>query len=351
MKHKILNITLIALSSLSITQPTFAAPECDAILQHGIFDKSNILDQESKFNMVKDTYCSSSSKNSELNYADSSVDLGLSHAETEQLCKSNFQQAMQNSNYKSVISTASATIANAWQACIRDNKGGLSHYIQPTADKSQFTYKIIYTPDGDPPDAHITSWDISNGASCKRPPTSGQSINSGGYESQCTRNPNQSVIITVNADRGTKNLKTLELPPYRAFKEESNKSVNKILEAIKNGAYEQRPSGEIWVTPLGEKTPVVIYDGNQKLTAISVCRNGLFAGFSEGAVYFSPDGKDIGKTVYEGKQYATKMWCEPGQGLDGTDSIVVEFSEGARFRSLDGQDVGSGVAKHTTRIK
>ncbi len=193
---------------------------CDAILQHGIFDRSNTLDLKTRYEVVKNAHCQSEAHNSEtgmgLGYKDLfNVEGSDARSESRNFCTSSYNEVQENAVFLQAISKASPVIARAWTDCIRSNTSGVSHYIQPTSDPSRFTYKIQYTPDGQPPATKLVTWNISGVTGCQPAvPQQGQRIDSAGYEIQCTRNASRAVLVTANAASGGKNLKSVELPGY-----------------------------------------------------------------------------------------------------------------------------------------
>jgi hypothetical protein len=201
-----------------LTSNLLAQNMCDSILQHGIYDKANILDQKSKYKLVKDIYCKSSDTNFGLDVLSESIDeslnLSLTNKNKENFCSSKYEEINNNSSFNSIISKVSATITEAWSECIKNNYG-TSHYIETTTDPSKFTYKILFLSDGEPYETEILSWNISGTNSCKDAlPKVGQQIGSSGYLIQCNRNPKETVLISANVKTGGKNIKGVELPAY-----------------------------------------------------------------------------------------------------------------------------------------
>lgn len=213
---------------------------CDAILQHGIFDKSNTLDLKTRYEVVKNVHCQSEAHNSEtgmgLGYKDLfNVEGSDARSESRKFCTSSYNEVQENAVFLQAISKASPVIANAWSDCIRRNASGVSHYIQPTSDPTRFTYKIQYTPDGQPPATKLVTWTISGVTGCQPAvPQQGQRIDSAGYEIQCTRNASRAVLVTANAASGGKNLKSVELPGHTPPRPDY---CSKIL----NGVGERKP--------------------------------------------------------------------------------------------------------------
>jgi hypothetical protein len=212
-------ISLLSASINSNAQTTM----CDAILQFGIFDKSDKLDQESKYELTKNAHCRSSARSEQksggIGYGQMFSASGQdAKQESENFCGSTFSEVSQNQLYWNAVSKASVTIADAWQGCIQANSGGVSHYIEPSSDSARFTYKIVYTPDGDPAQVTIEEVIISGHKKCDgQPLLKGTLVGSGGHLVTCYRDPKNAVVVTVKTvgGTGTRNLRKIELPAYR----------------------------------------------------------------------------------------------------------------------------------------
>ncbi len=130
---------------MSISTTAMAEQLCDSILQYGIFDKNQKLDEESKFNLYKNTYCKEDSRSTDtsigLEYKFLNLDASQAKQINEKICKSSYNEFKNDSSYQAISETASKTIVNAWETCIRLNTGGVSHFITPVDDKN-FVYKI-----------------------------------------------------------------------------------------------------------------------------------------------------------------------------------------------------------------
>jgi hypothetical protein len=104
---------------------------------------------------------------------------------------------------------------------------------------------------------------------------------------------------------------------------------------------------QILFYPAGGENPLLVYNGKQRATAFAICRGAFFAAFSGGGIYRSPDGQNLGgggrtERVYTGKQIATKMVCDRGSGINGSDSVITTFSGGGVYKSPDGNNLGGG---------
>lgn len=196
---------------------------CDAILQYGIFDQYRVLDERSRYELTMSAYCRSSARSRADSLGGSieqviSGNLTSSTQEVDQFCSSSFAEVRANHRYSSAVSKVSEVIANSWIRCIRENRGGVSHFISPTSDPARFTYKISFEPDGAPDSVVLDEWTMTGHTNCEGMPLAkGVSVNSGGREIQCSRNPASTVVVTVNTvgSTGTKNLRPITLAGYR----------------------------------------------------------------------------------------------------------------------------------------
>lgn len=201
----------------------YADNVCDAILKYGIFDKSNTLDQTAKYEMVKNAHCNSSAKDSStsagLGYDELFIDVKDSRYESKKFCSSNSNELSSSRYYWNIVSKASPVIANAWKECIGKVEHGTIHYIEPVqSEPAIFTYKILYAATGKPHETKIKTWNMSGVKSCKEElPKKGDLIDSGGYEIQCKRNPEDVVVITANTESGNKYTKRVILPAHRVI--------------------------------------------------------------------------------------------------------------------------------------
>ncbi len=213
------SIFFVFCSLLSANYVHAQSSVCDAILKHGIFDRSNTSDLKTRYELVKNAHCESEAKDRSsaggLGYGELFVEVSDARSESRKFCASSYQEVQENAIFLEAISKASPVIANSWTDCIRLNAAGVSHYIQPTSDPSKFTYKIQYTADGQPHATELVNWTISGVNSCQPAvPKQGQRIDSSRYEIQCSRKPSNMVLITANAISGGRNLRRVELPAY-----------------------------------------------------------------------------------------------------------------------------------------
>jgi hypothetical protein len=204
---------VIFLQALSVN----ANPYCGAILNHGIYDEYNSLDQKAEFSLVKSIHCNASESTKDyggsIGYGGFNLSGSSAKTESRNFCKSTHREYSDNSMYKKFVKTASEAIVAAWKTCVTRNKAGFSHFITPTSDPAQFTYKIIYINDGKPYKVRVNSWAVSEQITCSGK-INGEEIDSSGREILCKRNPNKPAIIIVNAGSGTQHLKRVTLPPY-----------------------------------------------------------------------------------------------------------------------------------------
>lgn len=201
-------------------------PFCEAILQYGIRDSSRVLDTRSQYDLARAVHCSSTISESERgSEASGSIGFGAFSAggggsnqdrqlQSEEFCRSSFDEASGNQSFMSAVEAINGGVVNAWGDCIRGNRSGLSHYIEPTVDPTLFRYVIIYTPDGHPSEVTLTNWDIPN-ANCNPQLDAGSVVTSAGIRLLCERDPRTPVVANVNAPSGTRNLGAAQLAAVR----------------------------------------------------------------------------------------------------------------------------------------
>ena len=189
----------------SILNEGIAQDQCSQILRYGIFDRTNSLDIQSKFEMAKTLACGNTG---------GKVEIGpLSFGGGTDYCNSDFGSAIQSSTTITQIEKASRTIASAWVQCIEANIGGVSHFITPSSDPAKFAYSIRYIPTGQA-SSEIIDWNIA-GAECSPSLPRGNSIQPSWTQLSCNRNPTDTVLITISVTEGGRNARPIELPAHR----------------------------------------------------------------------------------------------------------------------------------------
>jgi Peptidase family M23 len=104
--------------------------------------------------------------------------------------------------------------------------------------------------------------------------------------------------------------------------------------------------GTIYFSPDGQNlggggNTTAVYDGSQKVCAITSYQNAVLTAFSGGGIYLSPDGQNLGGggntiRVYSGRQQVVAM-------IPYQNAVLTAFSGGGIYLSPDGQNLGRGV--------
>lgn len=199
-------------------------PYCNVILQKGIYDRENVLDNRAKFELAKKVHCAESVSESDrssntsgfIGYEAFSLGFGDSgenwSQRSESFCKSSYDEVKNSYDFYRATERINQGIVNAWSKCI-DNFNGASHYVIPSSDPSSFFYWVKYRSDGKPYETKIKNLDIK-GADCGKAVKKGKRIGSSASVI-CTRDKTKSALFALTVSSGGFNLRPIDLPPFR----------------------------------------------------------------------------------------------------------------------------------------
>jgi hypothetical protein len=121
--------------------------------------------------------------------------------------------------------------------------------------------------------------------------------------------------------------------------------------SFSGGVFAAFELGTIYFSPDGQNlggggNTTAVYDGSQKVRAITPYQNGVLTAFTGEGVYLSLDGKNLGgggntTRVYSGSQQVVAM-------IPYQTAVLTAFSGGGIYLSPDGKNVGGGG--NTTRV-
>lgn len=225
-----------------ITTESYALSTCDSILQHGIYDQRNTLNNKQKHELVKSSWCRTNEK-------ERSGGLGFTifkkfgfngkgkKADVSKYCSSSYNQIKNDTQFSEITKLINADIVRAWSSCIQSNEGQVSHYIKPSHDPRRLIYGIVFKPNSNGTGARqvkLNYWAVS-GAKC---PVNfnGKTINHNIFEVTCIRAPEDAVIINARSSDYGHNLRSAQIPAFKKDVPIENPRGRKTLFSPKPGA-------------------------------------------------------------------------------------------------------------------
>ncbi len=224
-------LTLIAIIFFARVSTAWAQADCTQYMSFGIYDTNDVLSDVSKFqqfqSLIKQNNFSSYQEATEslttAGFSSADIDGILSldfsgHDSKTQwqqwqsaFLQSQFSQIQDNDQYVSKVRTVSKEITQIVKTCLRTSQEGLFAWIEPAKDNKSFTFTARYVHWGAHTSTKISSLDFepaSIKATCGNGGlhlfSPGRKLNGGGSSIACTRQPTQTVIVTLNTDDGTK---------------------------------------------------------------------------------------------------------------------------------------------------
>ena len=232
---KILGPNLLFLTIVFITPNSYSTTLCDGILQQGIRDSFQVLDDRAQYDLAHHQLCqnqilkhggSTSAEASGQWDVFSQGSGGYSESDyyeaDNSFCRDNLDESYKKRKHRSLVKKVNRGIVAAWESCIAGNRDGFAHYIEPTSDPSQFTYRITFNSDGAPYEESISAWTTTN-VQCKSNDEevttrfiNSKKVNPSGIRFLCTREPKTVSVITIDVPRGGRNLRPLEIKNFKS---------------------------------------------------------------------------------------------------------------------------------------
>ena len=227
---------LILLAGFSAAPASAQKANCDAILQHGLWNSRYYATEFDRAYRARDWFCShyrnevsgKSDTSLFLGLEDFALDFGFSDDQkrmtVREVCADSFESEETRHRVTDIWQTASDVIVSAWSRCKSEESGfeGVRAWINTTADPGQFDVELRFQSASSFPHAEISNA-IIVGGSCQSP----SGLRFGGAEpfalgrqgasSLCTRDcPADQVRIAFASNfaiNGSKETTRLTLPP------------------------------------------------------------------------------------------------------------------------------------------
>lgn len=222
---------IIFVTILLFTFNAFSNPYCGEILRYGIHDELSNSSDYADFKKAKRVHCSKEVSSSKKD-SDTSGDVGFkaftldasnykssTHSLSEEFCKMTYNEFSSKGKHRNAVRLINNGILNAWKSCLNSEVNQVVHWITPTSDPKQFTYKIKYikdcNPHYNPTGIKLSKFKIT-GATCDEALPEGFSITTSGKTLTCTRKSKKdAVIITADVEKHGDHIRAIELPAYK----------------------------------------------------------------------------------------------------------------------------------------
>lgn len=169
-------------AALMVASVGAQAAECNAILDHGLWNSRYYSSEYDRAARARDWYCNYY-RNEASNQSDNSLFLGIDgfgldfgfsdngqKLTVSQVCEDTFKSAEERSRVTDVWRVASDVIVGAWLECQKQTAGfeGVRAWVNTTADPAQFDLELRFSSNAAAPGATISNA-ILRGANCESP--------------------------------------------------------------------------------------------------------------------------------------------------------------------------------------
>jgi hypothetical protein len=223
-EEKMLRTVIAIVALLSGTIFVQGADQCSALLQGGVFDKSDTYSFLQKVESIRFYLCRDSIKtiedaksgggNATIPIEGILVDFGLKvdssnfQSAKEKFCTASSQDLLVHSEFIGHYSRVNQGLVEAFVKCI-NGTNGLHANLETTQNREQFTLRFTYRSDAAPFTDNSVRYTVRPASvNCDRLRLP---VGPAGSIVSCSRNKDQSVLVTYNSERGSGQL---ELPRF-----------------------------------------------------------------------------------------------------------------------------------------
>ena len=184
-----------------------AFSQCEAVLQTGVFDTFNVLDERAAYTLVKQV--------ARAETATFTPVPGLGEILRTLELSGAFDQpfaAVRAGGDWARVQQASLLINSNWLGCVRVNTSGLSHFVTPV-DETRFVYRLNYTPNGGATSIEVAGLGVA-GARCGDTLVPGTRVTRAGVSLSCERTtPDTTAALTLHGVSLGSNIAPIVLRP------------------------------------------------------------------------------------------------------------------------------------------